>query len=183
MDYSGKQSFRLINPHVEGSINKVVEAKNSFSAAKKFYKALSEPMTNYVKEFHMTIQNVETDALSHYEVNERLGKNGNVSFDLSKLPGNLPDKESQLLKAVAKREFRGGKKHKTETETDDDSSSSDEDEEYVQVLPITRFVYYAFPYFMLKPKTITVVRPPTIFLPMFGLPINPILEINYDIYF
>ena len=49
-------SYVLVNPHIEGSLKKQVQAKNSLEAAKNLYKNLSEHFNNSVPKFYFTIQ-------------------------------------------------------------------------------------------------------------------------------
>jgi hypothetical protein len=187
---TSKNAYRLINPHVEGSLNTIVRAKNSFRAGTKIYEAMSKYFTNHVENFHFTIQNLETKDLTHFRVNEKKGKDNTVDFNLVRHEGNLSsDIEKKLIASVDKMDKQsGGKKKKSSNKTDDsdssDSESSDESEYAIKIpiLPINRFVYYYLPYYKLKLVGMNPLETAKLFMPMFSLPINPTLEIKLDFY-
>src|ERR1700688_4734935 len=97
---SETNTYRLINPYIEGSLSTVINSKNSFRAGRDLYKRLSKHFTNHVENFHLTIQNVETKKLSHFRITEK--KKGNsVDFNIVKLSDSLPDNmENKLIGAV-----------------------------------------------------------------------------------
>jgi hypothetical protein len=177
---TSKNAYRLINPYIEGSIDTVVDSKNSFGAGKRLYKAISDHFTNHVDDFYMTIQNAETKELSHFKINEkRDGKT--IDFNLVKLDDKFaPDIEKKLVANVDKltKQSGGG--------FDDDSSSSDSDSDYreynIYQQPISRFVYFYLPYYKLNAIGLSPLDASRIFMPMFGLPVNPTLEVRFDLY-
>jgi len=191
---ANKNAYRLINPYIEGSLDTVVRAKNSFRAGKKIYESISKYFTNHVENFHFTIQNLENKDLTHFRVNEKKGKDNTVDFNLIRHEGNLPPEiEKKLIASVEKIEKQsGGKKHKksnrTDEKTEDDSDSSDssssDEGEYLKIpiLPINRFIYYYLPYYKLKLVGMNPFETAKLFMPMFSLPVNPTLEIKLDIY-
>ena len=179
---STKNAYRLINPYIEGSMDRVARASNSFSAGKKLYNTISKYFTNHVDNFYMTIQNVETKELSHFKIDEKRGNNGTVDYNLVGLHDNFnPDIEKKLISNVEKLEKQSGGK----SYYDDDSpteSPTDEDFFKFPVQPINRFVYFYLPYYRLNIVGMTPIDQARIFMPMFSLPINPSLEIRFDIY-
>lgn len=186
---SNKQTYRLINPLIEGTVSPVVKASNSFNGGKKMYNRISDFFTNKVDNFYMTIQNVVTGDLTHFKINERKGENGIVDFNLTKIEGNFdPELENKLVSNVdkiLKQDQTGGRHHKHRYDDDSsssssDSSSSDNDYRGYPVQPINRFIYFYLPYYKLIGLNPLDAR--RIFLPMFGLPINPSLEIRFDLY-
>lgn len=178
---SSKQSYRLINPIIEGSVDTVVKAKNSFSAGKKIYNVISGYFTNHVKDFNMTIQNIDTKALSHFNVNEKMSDDSKVDYDLVKLEGELPkDVEKKLLETVDKQ--MGGRRNRDDSSDSDSSSSDEEYSSMIYVQPITRFIYYNLPYYKFKTIGLSRYDSARLFMPMFSLPVNPIFEIVLDIY-
>lgn len=181
---STKNAYRLMNPYVEGTLDTMVRARNSFSAGKQLYKSLSNYFTNHVENFYMTIQNVETKDLTHFKVAEKKGNNNTVDFKLVKLDDNFPtDVNEKLISNVEKLERQSGGKHRDDDSSDSDSLSS-ESEIYnaVAIAPITKFVYFSLPYPKLNFVGMNPLDINRLFMPMFSLPVNPTFEIIMDIY-
>jgi len=189
---SSKNAYRLVNPHIEGSLETVVRAKNSFSAGKKLYNSISNFFTNHVDNFYMTIQNVETKDLTHFKINEKRDSEGNVDFKLIKIDESFdPETNKKIISTIEKVDAQsGGKhrhKHKHHRDRDQDSSSSSsssssEDYFRIPIQPISRFVYFSLPYYKLQLNGLTPIDVSRLFMPMFSLPINPSLEIRFDLY-
>lgn len=187
---SNKNAYRLINPYIEGSLETVVRARNSFSAGKKIYNNLSAHFTNHVKDFYMTIQNVETKDLTNFRIDEKRGKNNIVDFNLVKLENALPaEMETKLIDHIEKMEKQSGGKrhhHKKDDSTSDSCSSTLSESDYnyykIPLQPITKFIYYWLPYYKLNLTNLSPIDANRLFLPMFNLPINPTLELRFDIY-
>lgn len=181
---SSKNAYRLINPYIEGSMETMVRASNSFSAGKKLYNTISKYFTNHVNNFYMTLQNVETKELSHFKIDEKLANNGTVDYNLVKIEDNFnPDIENKLVGTVEKIEKQTG--GFLDDDDDDSPSDSPSDNGYYLRLPpqpITRFVYFYLPYYKLNVVGVTPLEQTRLFMPMFGLPINPTLEIRFDVY-
>lgn len=193
-----KNAYRLINPHVEGSIDTVVRARNLQSAGKKMYAGLSKYFTNHVKDFNMTIQNMETKDLSHFTIDEKInksvGKNNiyNVDYELYQLDKSFsPELDKKLIASVDKLDKQsGGKRRKHRHDRDSSSSSDDSDlsssseSDYYRlpILPINKFTYFMLPYYQLNINNLNPLERARLFLPMFSLPINPTLEIRFDLY-
>lgn len=186
---SAKNAYLLINPYVEGSVDTVVRARNSFSAGKKLYNNISNYFTNHVDDFYMTIQNLETKDLTHFRIGEKRGDNGTVDFNLVKLDDRFsPELEKKLINSIEKLSKQSGGKHRGYHRDDDDdtttSSSSSEERDFFKFTPqpITRFIYFYLPYYKLNMVGLSPLDASRIFLPMFGLPINPSMEIRLDLY-
>lgn len=184
---SSKNTYRLINPYINGSLDTVVHASNSFSGGKKIYNAISNYFTNHVNDFNMTIQNVETKDLSHFKIEEERGKNGAVDFNLVKLEQNFsPDLERKLVSTVDKISKQSGGRHDRRADDSDstDSLSTTESDDFFryQIQPITQFTYFYLPYYKLNFVGMSPIDISRIYMPMFNLPINPSLEIRFDLY-
>ncbi|MEM0354184.1 MAG: hypothetical protein QXW79_01245 [Thermoplasmata archaeon] len=183
---SAKNTYRLINPYIEGSIKTSVWAKNAFGAGKKLYNTISNYFTNYVKNFYMTIQNVETKELSHFKIIESLGKDGMVDYNLSKLEGKFsPELEKKLVSDIEKMEKQiGGKYMEDDSSTESTTTTTTEESEYfrIPIQPISRFIYFYLPYYKLNIVGLSPLDYQRIFVPTFALPINPTLEIRFDLY-
>jgi len=188
---STKNSYRLINPHIEGTMNTVVKAKNSFSAGKKLYGTVSRHFTNHVDDFYMTIQNVENKELTHFKIDEKRNNNNVVDYHLVKLDNNFtPELEQKLISSVENvNTIFGGKKHKKKDDDDSSdsssSSSSSSDSAFYYKVPkqeINRFSYFYLPYYKLNFVGVSPMDMYRIFVPTFNLPINPTIEIIFDLY-
>ena len=197
---SNKNAYRLINPHIEGSINTVVNSRNAFGAGKKLYNTISTHFTNQVDDFYMTVQNVENSELSHFKIEETRGENGVVDFNLIKLDKNFDDKlEKKLIRNVEElnkqsqsggRHRHGRSHHRSRRDDDSPSSSSSSSSSsdyynkfnYFPIQPISHFTYFYLPYYKLYLSGISPLDSARIFMPMFGLPVNPSLEVRFDLY-
>lgn len=176
-----KNIYRLINPYIEGSINTVVKANNSFDAGKKIYHDISKYFTNQVDDFHMTIQNLETKALAHFKIDEKRDDTGTVNFNLVKLDKNFDKQlEEKMVNHIDKLGRQTGGRRRDDSSSD--SSSSSDSDFFRMSQPINRFVYFYMPYYQLTTLGLSPIDQSRIFLPMFSLPINPSLEIRFDIY-
>lgn len=177
---SAKNSYRLINPYIEGSLDTVVSASNSFSAGKKIYNSISKFFTNHLDNFYMTVQNVETKDLSHFKINEKRGDSGMVDYKLVKIDASFdPDIERNLTEKVDKLSQSGGRYE------DDSPTESSTESDYFKypAQPITRFVYFYLPYYKLKVVGLSPLDYRRLFVPMFSFPINPTLEVRFDFYY
>jgi|LauGreDrversion4_2_1035121.scaffolds.fasta_scaffold51677_2 hypothetical protein len=181
-------TYRLVNPHIEGNFNSKIKAKNSEEAANIFYKNLSEHFNNSVPKFHFTIQKGSSGdgKYYHFEVKESRTEN-DVSFKVNamKLSGegqSMESFKSKLENFKAKFNQDGGKKHKkTRKHDSDDSDSSDwdasSDDFYrraKQYLPVNQPIYYWWydPY---------VYRLDSIYIPTFYSYVTPYIELNLKI--
>lgn len=181
-----KNTYRLVNPFIEGSVDTVVNARNPFNAGKKIYNTLSKYFTNHVENFYMTLQNLETQEFSHFRVNEKRGSDNTVDFNMVKIDDSFsPEINKKLAKQVAILEKQSGGGHHHRHHDSESCSCSSSSEEYyypIPIQPISRFVYFYLPYAKLKIVGLNPLDRARLFMPMFSLPINPTLEINLDIY-
>lgn len=108
------KNYMLANPYIEGNIQKVFQADNSLSAAKKAYDAMSKYFNNSIHNFKFTLLKLKSDAVnseqvnvdlkqyggknnnrfntnnfSHFIVNEKTNSNGEVSFNINKFNGTV----------------------------------------------------------------------------------------------
>ena len=182
---SVKNTYRLINPYIDGSLDTIVKSRNSFNAGKKMYNTISNYFTNHVEDFHMTLQNVDSKELTHFRIGEKRGNgNGTVDFNLVKLDDRFsPELEKKLVSNVEKLSKQSGGGHQHRYDFSSDSSSSSEDDYFrYPIQPITRFVYFHLPYYKLNLIGVDPIFSSRICMPMFSLPINPTLEIRFDLY-
>lgn len=177
---SQKNSYRLINPYIEGTVDTTVRASNPFSAGKKLYNTISNYFTNHVEDFYMTVQNMETKGLTHFKIGEKRHGNDSVDFNLSRLEKSLgSDLESNLVNSVDKLNKQSGGR----MVDPDDTTTTDSSEYYdIPVLPISRFVYYYLPYYKLNVVGVNPIYLNRIFIPTFNFPVNPTVEVRFDLY-
>lgn len=127
-------TYRLVNPHIEGSFESKIKAVNSNKAASLFYKNLSEHFNNSIPSFHFTIQKGSSGngKYYHFKVNEKQSGN-NVDLIITPLKdNNLSNDDLEIFKSKLD-EFKdkinvgqeGGKKHRRHKYRDDKDSDSD----------------------------------------------------------
>ena len=106
-------TYRLVNPHITGTMDPTVKSRSSFSAGKKLYNNLSKHFTNRVDKFYMSIQNTSNDKLSHFMVEEKPVRGGGensgsgsglhaVDYEFIELTKNFPPATEAALIAEAK---------------------------------------------------------------------------------
>ena len=139
-------TYKLVNPFIQGDFNDKVKAVNSLEAAKEFYGNLSEHFNNNVPKFYFTIQKGSSGKGKYYHflVEEKRSKD-NVSFSIEpyKVRGEADSNKSfakKLKKFKGRMELEGGAKKKSKkskkrksskrrkSKSKDDSSS----EEYIK---------------------------------------------------
>lgn len=111
---SDGKNYMLVNPYIEGNIQKVFQAENSLAAAKKAYDAVSKYFNNSINNFKFTLLKLKSDAVnseqtnvdlkqyggsnnkrfdnnnfSHFIVNEKINSDGEVSFNVNHFNGSV----------------------------------------------------------------------------------------------
>lgn len=181
-----KKTYILVNPYIEGSLNKLVKAKNSFSAAKHLYQKMSNLFSNHVENFNFAIQNIETKDITHYNIHEKAKRHGTgVNYDLRQIPIEvIPEGINKtLIKKFDDMESeQNGGKH-----IDDNSSISSSESEYyhndIYIQQIVKFTYFCIPYIEVTPIKLVGLNIndfKSLFMPTFNLPVIPIIEIRID---
>ena len=127
---SDGKNYMLVNPYIEGNIQKVFQADNSLNAAKKAYDAMSKYFNNSIHNIKFTLLKLKSDAVnseqvnidlkqyggdngnrfntnnfSHFTVNEKISSNGEVSFNINKFNGttnNLSNLVNNVMKLQKK---------------------------------------------------------------------------------
>jgi len=114
---SGK-FYMLTNPYIEGDANKVFKAINSLEASKMAYEEISKYFNNSVHNFRFSLLKLKSDSVdeqnlkpnkfnllqygggiennkfnannfSHFEVSEKITKNGEVDYSIKKYNGTI----------------------------------------------------------------------------------------------
>ena len=89
-------SYRLINPHIEGDMRTKVKAKNSVEAAKIIYTNLSEHFNNNLPKFNFTIQKGSSGKGKYYSFQTKEIKNGeDVKFSIK--PISIKNEKKEKL--------------------------------------------------------------------------------------
>lgn len=110
-------TYKLVNPYIHGDFTTSLKAQNSVTAAKSFYKSLSEHFNNNIPKFYFTIQKGGSGSgkYYHFVVKEKKGKNDEVKFnveqyDMESDASSLSAFKSKLNAFQNKFEQAGGKK-------------------------------------------------------------------------
>lgn len=148
-------TYVLVNPHIEGTFEKKIQAKNSVEAGKALYKSLSEHFNNYVPKFIFTIQKGTSGKGKNYSFITKESKDPAVSDEVnfSIEPYQIKNEEqaySRLHKGIKKFEKKlksqhGGKKKKKSKKDDDSSEDSSSEEYYVKKKKTYSPYFYEYP--------------------------------------
>jgi len=131
--------YKLVNPYVQGDMKTSLKSKNSITAAKAFYKSLSEHFNNNIPKFYFTIQKggSGTGKYYHFLVKE-VKKDDEVKFNIEaynpsgpELPikrfeTNLKEFKNKFAQAGGKSK-KGKSKSKSKSKKSLDDSDSDSD--------------------------------------------------------
>lgn len=134
-----KNTYKLINPYIQGDFKSSLKANNSINAARHFYKKLSEHFNNNVPVFYLSIQK-GSDKYYHFKIKENKNKE-EISYSvepyiikdqeklLQSFKGKLNDFKTKFKQAGGKKKK---KKHSKKLSSDDDNNSSDDYYVYAQ---------------------------------------------------
>ena len=76
-------TYVLVNPHIQGSFDKKVKAKNSIEAGKILYNNLSEHFNNNIPKFLFTIQKGSSGKGKYYNFKVKENKVDNeINFSI-----------------------------------------------------------------------------------------------------
>ena len=162
-----EKTYFLANPYIEGSLKNLIVAENSQVAALKAYERISKYFNNSINNFHFTLlklkssdvknisklslekygggSKLSSNNFSHFIVNEKLGKNGEVSYEITKYNNNVNnlDKLISTIKYIQnnyKNHQNGGD---SESEVSEDASDSVQNGGFKnKFIPNKKFVTY-----------------------------------------
>lgn len=136
-------TYRLVNPTIDGEMKTSLKMNNSMLAGKAFYKNLSQHFNNHIPEYYFSIQkgNSHTGKYYHFKVTEK--KNGSeVKFNIEPYiitnTDNISKFETKLNNFKSKQAQTGGrkpakkgskkkpKKHRKKYDSESDSDSSED---------------------------------------------------------
>lgn len=179
-------TYKLVNPYIQGDMPTQIKAKNSVVAARNFYKSLSEHFNNSIPKFYFTIQKggSGTGKYYHFVVKEVKNKDEvkfNVEpFTVSNDESSIRTFETKLNNFKAKYEQAGGKKgkkgSKKSRKLDDTDSELDSSEDFYRraqtYKPVVTPPLY---YWWYDPALYNL---DSIFIPTFYSYLTPYLEIR-----
>ena len=132
-------TYQLVNPHIAGTFDTKIKAKNSKEASNIFYKNLSEHFSNSIPQFFFTIQKGGSGAgkFFHFKAQEERNED-EVSFKISSyelqnenkmdaFKNNLNEIKDKI-QGGGKRKGKKSRNSKSKSRRDD---SSDSDSEYL----------------------------------------------------
>ena len=181
-------SYHLVNPHIAGTFNTKIKAKNSKEASNLFYKNLSEHFSNSIPQFFFTIQKGASGSgkMFHFKAEESRNED-EVSFKISSYELQNDNKIHAFknnLKEI-KDKIQGGGKKKSRSKKvrksrkDDSSDSSDYDSGYLSdniysrassYIPTTPMYYWWY-----DPSLYDVNK---IYIPSFYSYMTPYIQIS-----
>lgn len=109
-------TYRLVNPHIEGDFKSKMKADNSMVAARSFYKNLSQHFNNNIPKFYFTIQKGGSGKGKYYHfLVKELKEDDEVKFNIE--PYSIPEDvqslktfETKLTSFKSKFNQSGGKR-------------------------------------------------------------------------
>ena len=132
-------TYQLVNPHIAGTFDTKIKAKNSKEASNIFYKNLSEHFSNSIPQFFFTIQKGGSGGGKYFHFKAQEERNEDeVSFKISSyelqnenkmdaFKNNLNEIKDKI-QGGGKRKGKKSRKSKSKSRRDD---SSDSDSEYL----------------------------------------------------
>jgi hypothetical protein len=132
-------TYQLVNPHIAGTFDTKIKAKNSKEASNIFYKNLSEHFSNSIPQFFFTIQKGGSGEGKYFHFKAQEERNEDeVSFKISSynlqnenkidaFKNNLNEIKDKI-QGGGKRKGKKSRKSKSKSRHDD---SSDSDSEYL----------------------------------------------------
>lgn len=169
-------NYKLINPHIEGDMEKTFSGKNPIDAAQKAWDSVSSYFSNNVPQFGFTLEKQSGGDLHHFKVTEKMNGNKSVDYNLEEINVSAKcakdfKKKLNEIKSSKKLQMGGGK----HDDDDDDSDSSTDDlyaEIYLNKHLRNRPIWYWWYYPRLYDYTY-------FYLPTFTRPLTPYIEIDF----
>jgi hypothetical protein len=113
-------TYELANPKAIGDINTTFNEKNQLVAVDKAWQAISEHAVNITNPFVITMRNIKSNKLYNFVINEKINKEMDVKYTISKIGNSMPGSSLQSFEDSINETMYGGKKS-----SDTSSSSSD----------------------------------------------------------
>lgn len=166
------ETYKLVNPVIQGTMQTSFEGKHSIDAAGRAYDAIAEHMTNNMPHFSFTLE--KGGKYYHFNATEKANTSGKVKTEVKQITVKNEDGLSEFINNS--RNVRGGGKHRKyryEDDSDSDSDSSDDDSsDYRYYRPVPRRTaidyWYYYPY---------IYKYDYLYSPLFVSDLRPYIEI------
>lgn len=170
-------SYRLINPHIEGDMKTKVKAKNSVEAAKIIYTNLSEHFNNNLPKFNFTIQKGSSGKGKYYSFQTKEIRNGeDVKFSIKPISIKNEKKSYQsMLKSINKFKEDINKRGGEITKDELDEVMDDSSDYYRRAATYVPVINHPINYFFYDPS---LYKLKSLFVPTFYSYITPFISIK-----
>ena len=170
-------SYRLINPHIEGDMKTKVKAKNSVEAAKIIYTNLSEHFNNSLPKFNFTIQKGSSGKGKYYSFQTKEIRNGeDVKFSIKPISIKNEKKSYQsMLKSINKFKEDINKRGGEITKDELDEVMDDSSDYYRRAATYVPVINHPINYFFYDPS---LYKLKSLFVPTFYSYITPFISIK-----
>lgn len=170
-------SYRLINPHIEGDMKTKIKAKNSVEAAKIIYTNLSEHFNNNLPKFNFTIQKGSSGKGKYYSFQTKEIRNGeDIKFNIK--PVSIKNEKKSYKNMILninkfKKDINktGGKI----TKEDLDEVIDDSSDYYTRAATYVPVINHPINYFFYDPS---LYKLNSLFIPTFYSYITPLISIK-----
>jgi len=170
-------SYKLINPHIEGDMRTKVKAKNSVEAAKIIYTNLSEHFNNNLPKFNFTIQKGSSGKGKYYSFQTKEARNGeDVKFSIKPISIKNEKKSYQsMVKSINKFKDDINKRGGEITKEDLDEVMDDSSDYYRRAATYVPVINHPINYFFYDPS---LYKLKSLFVPTFYSYITPFISIK-----
>ena len=170
-------SYKLINPHIEGDMRTKVKAKNSVEAAKIIYTNLSEHFNNNLPKFNFTIQKGSSGKGKYYSFQTKEARNGeDVKFSIKPISIKNEKKSYQsMVKSINKFKNDVNKRGGEITKEDLDEVMDDSSDYYRRAATYVPVINHPINYFFYDPS---LYKLKSLFVPTFYSYITPFISIK-----
>jgi len=182
-----KELYKLINPHIDGSMNLNFKGENAISAADETWNSLSKHLINNVPKFAFSLEKSSDGSLHHFVVSEMVGGNKNVNFSIDELKLNMTEPQEQSFKqfinesASKRKSVQDGGARRHRYDDDDDSSlsssSSSEERDLYEKLKIMKMQSKPISYWWYNPAVYGINN---LYVPTFKAPSSPYVQLNLN---
>ena len=170
-------TYRLINPHIEGDMSTKVKAKNSVEAAKILYTNLSEHFNNNLPRFNFTIQKGSSGKGKYYSFETKETKDGDdVKFSIKPIKvSNEKKSYNSMMKNIKQFQQDIEKKGGEITKDDLDEVMDDSSDYYRKAATYVPVINHPINFFYYDPS---LYKLKNLFIPTFYSYLTPFISIN-----
>jgi hypothetical protein len=172
-------TYKLINPHIEGDLITNIKAKNSVTAAKILYTNLSEHFNNNLPKFNFTIQKGSSGKGKFYSFQTNELRNGDdVNFSIKPITvTNQKKTYAKMMKGISEFKNSLNKKGGEITKKDIDEILDDSSEYYRRAAKYVPVINHPINFLFYDPH---VYKLDTLFVPTFYSYITPFISIKIN---